>query len=186
MILVEGVIQDAAGDPIGVEMRWQPLTGPTLAADGNVVSKSIVRAESDATTGAFSVQLEPGDWRVTWAVGSQVSTVMLRVPEMEGTYTLEALNQAYNDRAKTQVLAWAMAGQFALANQEGILTSSSVTWPDGRRGTYTCTQVNTLFGVPDAFTVTYVSGPVTYTVTQSPVTRNDSGDITNAPSPSIS
>lgn len=185
MTTVTGVLKDGSGNPVGTEIRWQPLTGPNLQADGDVVSKSIVVCESDFTTGAFTVELEQGDWRATWIIGSQVSKVLLRVPE-SGTFSLEELNLAYNDRVRTQVLAWAMAEQFTLTNQESILTSSSVNWPDGRSGVYTCTVVNTLFGVPDAFTVTYVAGSVTYTVTQSTVTRNADGDVVIAPAPTIS
>lgn len=182
MATIAGTLTRPSGEPAaGVPIRIQLVDGP-YSGEGSTRAVVPQVFWTHPITGAYSFTLAEGLYSVRIPGTTEF---LIETPSGSGTYTIEAIHQTYGDRTKTQVLAWAMAEQFALLNQNGILTSSSVTWPDGRTGTYTCTQVNTLFGVPDAFTVTYVAGLDTYTVTQSAVTRNDSGDITNAPSPSI-
>ena len=66
-------------------------------------------------------------------------------------------------------------------NGDGVVTSSPVTWPNSLAGVFTATTVNATFKCVDAYTVTYVDGGITKTVTQPAVTRNASGDITTRP-----
>ena len=96
------------------------------------------------------------------------------------------LNTAWNERLAVQILAWTEAEAFQLESEEAILASTNVTWPDGETGIWTCTIENLLFGVPDAFTITYVRGGTTLTVTQPEVSRDSEGTITFRPTLSIS
>ena len=63
----------------------------------------------------------------------------------------------------------------------GVITSSPVTWPSGVTGVYTATTVNATYKCADAYTVTYVNGGTTKTVTQADVTRDANGYITVRP-----
>ncbi|HET8661035.1 MAG TPA: hypothetical protein VFM55_18820 [Micromonosporaceae bacterium] len=66
------------------------------------------------------------------------------------------------------------------------VTSAPVVWPDGTSGTYTATSVSSANpGAVDAYTVTWV-GSTTKTATQSAVTRNASGAVTNRPAMTVS
>lgn len=66
-------------------------------------------------------------------------------------------------------------------DSNGVVTSSPVTWPNGVTGTFTATAVSGAFKCVDSYTLTYVDGGVTKTVTQPAVTRNITGDITSRP-----
>src|SRR5689334_1164667 len=61
-----------------------------------------------------------------------------------------------------------------------------VVWPDGDTGVYKATTVSTSFpGAVDAYTITKVKGETTKTYTQSAVTRDASGAVTNRPAISV-
>lgn len=67
----------------------------------------------------------------------------------------------------------------------GAATSAPVVWPDSTPGTYTATSVSTAHpGAVDAYTITYGS-PVTKTYTQSAVTRDANGAVTNRPAMAV-
>ncbi|OWL95087.1 hypothetical protein CBQ26_13630 [Deinococcus indicus] len=63
-------------------------------------------------------------------------------------------------------------------NSDGLVTTATVTWPDGSTGTLTATNYNATHSVYDGFTVTHASGK---TVTQAAVTRDSSGAVTAKP-----
>ena len=65
-------------------------------------------------------------------------------------------------------------------NGSGAPTSASVTWPDGVAGVYAGTASTTFPGAIDSYTVTRALSP-TLTYTQSAVTRDANGYITNRP-----
>ena len=63
----------------------------------------------------------------------------------------------------------------------GVVTSASVTWPDGRPGTFTGTPSG-VPGLLDAWSVTYVpTSGGTVTVAQPLVTRSATNEITTRP-----
>jgi hypothetical protein len=68
-------------------------------------------------------------------------------------------------------------------NDDGIITSATVKWPDGSAGTFTTTTINTTFGSIDAYTISHADS--SKTVTQSAVTRNSLGDVTAKPTLTI-
>lgn len=62
----------------------------------------------------------------------------------------------------------------------GAAISASVKWPDGVTGTYSGTASTTFTSAIDAYTITRTGSPVK-TFTQSAVTRDANGFITNRP-----
>ena len=94
---------------------------------------------------------------------------------------------AGNDPAQYPALmGWAMTQAFQLVsstrNIDDAITTANVKWPDGATGVFTSTELSTDFpGAIDAYTVTYVKGDVSYTLTQPAVTRNASGAVTVQP-----
>ena len=64
-------------------------------------------------------------------------------------------------------------------DSEGRATTFTVKWPDGSAGTYVATDFNATHEVYDGYTIIHVDSGLT--VTQSAVTRNSDGAITNKP-----
>lgn len=86
----------------------------------------------------------------------------------------------------TQLIEWTLAecwtGTFT-RNSDNVVTSASISWPDGSSGTFTTVTINATHLAIDAFTVSHtVSG---LTVTQSAVTRNSDGAVTVRPFPTV-
>lgn len=83
------------------------------------------------------------------------------------------------------LIAWAEAGayQMATVTYSGTYTqtvsSATVTWPDGSTGVFTATTINATFESVDAYTITHVLS--SKTVTQTAITRNADGLVTNKP-----
>lgn len=79
--------------------------------------------------------------------------------------------------------AWAEAGAYEMTSitydSDGVITTATVKWPDGSGGTFTTTSKNSTFLAIDAYTVTHTTSGKT--VTQSAVTRNSNGAVTNKP-----
>lgn len=69
--------------------------------------------------------------------------------------------------------AWAMTS--VNRDGEGVITTATVTWPDGSTGTFTRTHKNSEFLAIDGFTVTHAQSGKT--VTQPLVTRTPSGGL---------
>lgn len=63
-------------------------------------------------------------------------------------------------------------------NSDGLVTTATVTWPDGSGGTLTATNYNATHSVYDGYTITHASGK---TVTQAAVTRDSNGAVTVKP-----
>lgn len=95
----------------------------------------------------------------------------------------ELFRVAENDDLK----AWANAGAYAITaatrDSDGVITTASVSWPDGSTGTFTRTTKNTTFLTIDAYTVTHTDSGKT--VTQPAVTRDSSGNVTAQPALTI-
>lgn len=82
---------------------------------------------------------------------------------------------------------WANSTAFTLTSatrdSDGVITTATVSWPDGSAGTFTTVTKNATFLTIDAYTVTHTSSG--RTVTQASVTRNASGYVTAQPALSI-
>ncbi len=80
-------------------------------------------------------------------------------------------------------LTEAWAGTFT-RDSDDVITTASITWPDGAGGTFTTVTKNSTYLAVDAFTATHnVSG---LTVTQAAMTRNSNGSVTVRPLPTVS
>lgn len=79
------------------------------------------------------------------------------------------------------LLAWVESGAYQptlnVYDENGILVSSQVVWPDGTPGVLTVTDVNTDFFSVDGYTMTYK----TKTITQPLLTRDENGNATIVP-----
>ena len=107
------------------------------------------------------------------------------------TSAQDAATKAYVDAAApgivTNLRGWTQSAAYQLTSatydSDNVLSSATVTWPDGSSGTFTRTTKNSVYLTVDAFTITHsVSGK---TVTQSAVTRNSNGSITAQPALSV-
>lgn len=103
----------------------------------------------------------------------------------------DAATKTYVDSAApgivTNLRAWTQSAAYQLTSatydSDNVLSSATVTWPDGSSGTFTRTAKNATFLVVDAFTITHATSGKT--VTQSTVTRNANGSITTQPALSV-
>lgn len=64
-------------------------------------------------------------------------------------------------------------------DSNGIPTTFNVTWPDGSAGVFTTTANDATTGAINAYTITHVASGKT--VTQTAVTRDTNGAVTNKP-----
>ena len=87
----------------------------------------------------------------------------------------------------TTIIGWAASGAYSLTSatrdSDGVITTATVSWPDGSAGTFTRTTKNATFLTIDAYTVTHADSGKT--VTQSAVTRDSSGNVTAQPALTI-
>jgi hypothetical protein len=119
-----------------------------------------VNPPSDATKWALAISADPTAFAL---VGDAASA---------GALATSALLKAWTSADAYELLSITM-------DENDVITSATVKWPDGSAGTFTATTVNSTFHVIDAFTVTHtLSGK---TVTQAAVTRNADGYPTTFP-----
>lgn len=103
----------------------------------------------------------------------------------------DAATKSYVDSAapgiNTNLRAWTQSAAYQLTSatydSDNVLSSATVTWPDGSGGTFTRTVKNSTYLTVDAFTITHTTSGKT--VTQSTVTRNSNGSITAQPTLSV-
>lgn len=110
-------------------------------------------------------------------VTSEVKQILTRVASLER-------NASTNIPSVSDLLAWTLAASYSVTSatrdSDGVITTATVSWPDGSAGTFTRTAKNAIWLVIDAYTVTHsASGK---TVTQAAVTRDSNGNITAQPS----
>jgi len=118
----------------------------------------------------------------TVSVRATENTVSLSVGQVLGS------GQSGVDASNSDVLRMWAAGECytvtsATRDSDGVITTSTVSWPDGSSGTFTTTTKNATFLTIDAFTVSHTSSGKT--VTQTAVTRDASGNVTAQPALSI-
>ncbi len=86
------------------------------------------------------------------------------------------------------LLAWtegeAYQATSIIYDSDGVLSSASVTWPDGSSGTLTVTAKNSTWLAVDAYQITHNDSGKT--ITQSAVTRDSNGAVTSKPALTIS
>lgn len=82
---------------------------------------------------------------------------------------------------------WVEAGAYELTaitydtTYTTTVDTATVKWPDGNAGAFAATTINSTFYAIDAYTITWVKGATTKTITQAAVTRDSNGSITAKP-----
>jgi hypothetical protein len=84
------------------------------------------------------------------------------------------------------ILGWVYGQAFRVvtANRDnnGVIITADVIWPDGASGTFTTDVASIDFpGAIDAYHITHVLGEATQTITQPTVTRDTSGLVSSQP-----
>mgnify|MGYP000355453489 CR=1 FL=1 len=113
-----------------------------------------------------------------YAVNNQIRelrALMASIPTSTGALTNDVLRD------------WALSSSYsftsATLDSDGVVTTASVSWPDGSPGTFTRTLKNSTFLTIDAYTVTHNNS--NKTVTQPAVTRDANGNVTAQPAITI-
>lgn len=177
---------NASGAPLADLTVLFRSTGSPVAVSTGLGSLSVIPATTDET-GALTVTLVPGTYRVEWQSAAARNLLDIDVPEEGGPYTVGSLAAMLRLALSERIIAWTVAESFAMDaltyDGLGILSGATVTWPDGASGTLTVLTVNDDWLVPDSFRITHVQDGVTITVTQDPVTRDEDGNVTEQPTP---
>lgn len=136
---------------------WSALSSPSAAGGGGIPD-----APSDGTL--------YGRKNAAW------SAVTAGVIPDASTATLGAWSQNIDAYLSAKTL-----------NGNGCVSAATVTWPDGKVGTYALTTADAIrLDTPNAFVATYVGTSSTRTITQSAVTRNaNTGLVTTRPAPTV-
>jgi len=113
-------------------------------------------------------------------VTSEVKQILNRIASLER-------NASTSAPSASDLLAWALAESYSVTSatrdSDGVITTATVSWPDGSAGTFTRTTKNTTFLTIDAYTMTHIlSGK---TITQPAVTRDSNGNVTTQPALTI-
>lgn len=106
---------------------------------------------------------------------AQVASIPTSIPTSAGALTNDVLRD------------WALSASYAFTSatrdSDGVVTTATVSWPDGSEGTFTRTSKNATFLTIDSYTVTHNNS--NKTVTQAAVTRDSSGNVTTQPTITI-
>jgi hypothetical protein len=90
--------------------------------------------------------------------------------------------------SNTPLIAWALSEAYSITaatrDSDGVITTATISWPDGSAGIFTTVTKNATFLTIDAYTVTHTN--TGKTVTQAAVTRDASGNVTAQPAITIS
>lgn len=113
-------------------------------------------------------------------VTSEVKQIINRVASLERSASTNAASVA-------DLLAWALSGSYSVISasrdSDSVITTATITWPDGSAGAFTTTTKNSTFLTIDAYTMTHTSSGKT--ITQPAVTRDASGNVTAQPALTI-
>jgi len=118
----------------------------------------------------------------TVSVTAEQNAVNLTVGQVIGS------GESGVDASNSDVLRMWAAGECytvtsATRDSDGVITTATVSWPDGSAGAFTTVTKNATFLTVDAYTVTHTSSGKT--VTQPAVTRDASGNVTAQPAITI-
>lgn len=99
-------------------------------------------------------------------------------------------NLVIDNEPNTQLKSWAYVQSFSIVsatrNAKNVITTASILWPNGATGTFTADTINARYNTIDAWHATHTINDVTKTVTQTAVTRNSKGAVTEQPTITIS
>lgn len=116
-------------------------------------------------------------------VTKQVNRVAVTAPGPQGAPGASGVSASNN----AVLIMWTASSAYAITSatrdSDGVITTATVSWPDGSTGTFTLTTKNSTFLTIDAYTVTHTDSGKT--VTQPAVTRDSSGNVTAQPALAI-
>jgi len=122
-------------------------------------------------------QVDPANDYIAIVDASAGVTKRIKIVDIDGT-----------DGNNEKLRAWTLSGAYSLTSAtrdvDGVITTATVSWPDGSSGTFTTTTKNTTFLTVDAYTVTHTG--FSRTATQPAVTRDSGGNVTAQPAITIS
>jgi hypothetical protein len=169
---------------------FRPLSTPLVSSPDLVISSGDVTVYTD-DSGALTVDLIAGNYRV---LAGSSRAVLIAVPTGSSTVSLESiittvLETDFETAANEQhLIEWAAAGAYQLSSatydDDGLISSGTVVWPDGSAGVYSVTSKNATWTAVDAYTVTHTN--TGQTVTQAAVTRDDLGNVVSQPALTVS
>jgi len=131
---------------------------------------------------------------LTAGLHSLSNAVLSQLPATNGFVGLEITNRLVDTNLFAQaalpwatlnarLIAAAAAGAYQptaiLRDANGLATNATILWPDGSAGVLSVTQLNPTWLAVDAYTLTYPA--LGKTITQPAVSRDQNGNITNAP-----
>lgn len=122
-----------------------------------------------------------------YASTSMNGHVLSLVDDSDGTAEFTSIDNLLSSTGETLLRVWlrmwAASGAYTLTSaardSDGVITSASVSWPDGSSGTFTTVSKNTTFLTIDAFTISHAASGKT--VTQNLITRDGDGLIIAQP-----
>lgn len=112
-------------------------------------------------------------------VTKRVNRVVVTAPGPQGAAGVSGVSASNN----AVLTMWTVSGAYSITSatrdSDGVITTATVSWPDGSAGTFTRTTKNATFLTIDAYTVTHTDSAKT--VTQAAVTRDSNGNVTAQP-----
>jgi hypothetical protein len=184
---------DATGNSTGDDVDVMGVR--TVSPDGSgLVTFTNVRPNSGSSTTVITVPSGTVYELATKIPGRPVVTEYLAVPDGAGPYWVQDILTAQpsdlpvsgSPTSAQSRLAWAANPDVLVfgtltRNGNGVVTSATVTWPDGVTGTYTAT-VDGTYGTVVSYVITY--GSTTYT--QPTMTLDANGFVTTRPAITVS
>jgi len=156
----------------------EDLTPPGLPA--TPASIPVYRATTEPSGSAY-----PSSFLWIQVDGSGVPQ---KVSVRSGSNTLQLIdvNALVDQGIKNEWIGLARTPEILLTgartlDSNDVVTNSNVVWPDGDTGVYTAVADTTIIGATKSYTITKVNDAVTKTFTQTDMTRNVRGVITNRP-----
>ncbi len=142
-----------------------PITTDRMVTPSRYKGHGSPEGVIQADVGQEYLDIDSGyEWVKTSGAGTKTGWVM------EGSVLLEM---------PARLLEWAMGETYQLSNQtydeDGLLDTATVRWPDNSSGVYTLTEKNATWLREDAYTITHAMSNMT--VTQPARTRNEFGRV---------
>jgi hypothetical protein len=124
-----------------------------------------------------NLQTDSRFWLYVTNADEMPQLVLTATPDTDDPTGLGA--STLNERLKAWTSGQAYQTAAATYDSDGVVTTATVSWPDGSAGTFTTTTKNTTFLAVDAFTISHTDSGKT--VTQTAVTRDSLGAVTVKP-----
>jgi hypothetical protein len=158
---------------------WQ-TTPPADPANGVYLGR-VINASNGSNGSAF-IKIQNG-YEL-----DELHDVTIASPVNGQSLRYDSSTQIWKNDPSIDIRAWAASESYtvtsATRDSDGVITTATVSWPDGSAGTFTRTTKNATFLTVDAYTVTHTnSGKI---ATQAAVTRDSSGNVTAQPAITIS